>query len=133
MHAAWEKRAYEAEAALLAGAVPAAAPLRAQRDALLDALKAIAENGIDSNHYANRTARAAIAKAVGAVPAAPLDQADDDPNVVMAVTAIVREADQEFQRVGGSSRHWVRECFLPVLNRCGWQVVRAQAVPEECR
>jgi len=52
-------------------------------------------------------------------------RADDDPNVVAAVTAIVREADLVFERVGGSSRHWVRDCFLPLLNQAGWVVTRA--------
>jgi hypothetical protein len=46
----------------------------------------------------------------------------EDPIVVAAITAIVRAADQTFQRVGGSSRHWVRDCFLPELNRQGWFV-----------
>jgi hypothetical protein len=49
------------------------------------------------------------------------DQAED-PIVVAAITLIVREAAEHFERVGGSSRQWVRECFLPVLNRRGWFV-----------
>ena len=28
---------------------------------------------------------------------------------VAKITAAVRQADQDFERVGGSSRHWVRE------------------------
>jgi len=50
----------------------------------------------------------------------------EDPIVVAALTLVVREADQVFERVGGSSRHWVRDCFLPTLNRHGW-FVEAQA------
>jgi hypothetical protein len=46
----------------------------------------------------------------------------EDPIIVAAITLIVREADEHFERVGGSSRHWVRDCFLPVLNRRGWFV-----------
>lgn len=31
------------------------------------------------------------------------------------LTAAVREADLLFEKVGGSSRHYVRECLMPVL------------------
>lgn len=31
------------------------------------------------------------------------------------ITEIVRQADDEFKRVGGSSRHWVRDCYFPLL------------------
>ena len=48
-----------------------------------------------------------------------LDQSEDTATV-NAVTAIVREADRKFQVGGGSSRHWVRDYFLPTLNRNGW-------------
>lgn len=34
---------------------------------------------------------------------------------IQAVTRAVRKADEEFERSGGSSRHWVIECFLPEL------------------
>jgi hypothetical protein len=53
---------------------------------------------------------------------APLEQGDDAP-LVNAITAVVRDADAAFQKVGGSSRHWVRECFLPLLNSQGFKVV----------
>jgi hypothetical protein len=48
----------------------------------------------------------------------------DDPIIVAALTVIVREADETFQRLGaiGSSRHWIRDCFLPALNRHRWFV-----------
>jgi hypothetical protein len=49
---------------------------------------------------------------------------DEDFDLVKAVTAVVREADLEFERVGGSSRHWVRDCFLPTLNRAGFIIVK---------
>lgn len=39
--------------------------------------------------------------------------------LVMQLTAIVREADEEFQSEGGSSRHWVRDHFLPRLEGAG--------------
>lgn len=57
---------------------------------------------------------------------APLEQGEDMP-LVTAITAVVREADRAFQRVGGSSRHWVRDCFLPSLNNAGF-AVRASVV-----
>lgn len=39
------------------------------------------------------------------------------------VTQIVREADAHFERVGGSSRHWVRDCFLPMLEAKGLAIM----------
>jgi hypothetical protein len=33
--------------------------------------------------------------------------------LVRDLTRVVREADEMFEREGGSSRHWVRDCFLP--------------------
>lgn len=59
----------------------------------------------------------------------PIDQSDN-ADVAAAITAIVREADQVFERVGGSSRHWVRDCFLPMLNRAGWYVCPAKPTDE---
>lgn len=53
-------------------------------------------------------------------------------DAVAALTAIVREADQLFERVGGSSRHWVRDCFLPLLERAGWTMTR-NVEPLVCR
>jgi hypothetical protein len=37
---------------------------------------------------------------------------------------LVRDADAMFERVGGSSRHWVRDCFLPLLNAKGYIIAR---------
>jgi hypothetical protein len=39
------------------------------------------------------------------------------------ITQAVREADIHFERVGGSSRHWVRDCFLPMLEKHGLKIV----------
>lgn len=50
------------------------------------------------------------------------DQAEDSETVA-AITAIVREADHAFETSGGSSRHWVRDQFLPRLNAHGWRVL----------
>ena len=54
----------------------------------------------------------------------------DDTDVVRELTRICREADQHFQRVGGGTRHWVRDCFLPALNDAGWCV---SAAPPEVK
>jgi hypothetical protein len=51
----------------------------------------------------------------------------EDADVVNAVTAAMREADRTFEKVGGSTRHHVRDCLLPILNRSGWVVVQVAA------
>jgi hypothetical protein len=56
------------------------------------------------------------------------DQAEDS-DTVAAITAIVREADHAFETSGGSSRHWVRDQFLPRLNAHGWRVLSPLAHP----
>lgn len=55
-----------------------------------------------------------------AAPASPLENSDA---IVNTVTRIVRDADRAFQKSGGSSRHWVRDCFLPMLNARGLRIV----------
>ena len=40
------------------------------------------------------------------------------------ITAAVRKADKDFERVGGSSRHWVRDCFLPRLEEAGLEIIK---------
>ena len=47
----------------------------------------------------------------------------EEDALIPFVTRVVREADQAFERVGGSSRHWVRDCFLPILARYGGYVL----------
>jgi hypothetical protein len=44
---------------------------------------------------------------------------------VRTITRAVRAADEAFETVGGSSRHWVRECLLPALEDEGLEVVVA--------
>mgnify|MGYP001024158143 CR=1 FL=1 len=46
----------------------------------------------------------------------------EDYEIINAVTLVVRQADVEFE--GGSSRHWVRDWFLPLLAKAGWRVVK---------
>jgi hypothetical protein len=53
------------------------------------------------------------------------DNQSNDPLIVAALERIVREADEAFKqlsahRLGG--RHWIRDCFLPALNRHRWFV-----------
>lgn len=48
----------------------------------------------------------------------------DETELVRAITAVVREADADFQKAGGSSRHWVRDHFLPLLRAKGWRIVK---------
>lgn len=54
---------------------------------------------------------------------------EDDADTVRAVTAVVREADEAFQKSGGTSRHWVRDWFLPLLNKAGWRVSQGSEGP----
>ena len=44
------------------------------------------------------------------------------------ITRAVRTADLAFENVGGSSRHWVRDCLLPALEEEGLSVVKATPV-----
>lgn len=50
--------------------------------------------------------------------------------LIQRVTRAVRKADVDFERVGGSSRHWVVECFLPELENEGLLVVDRQELAE---
>jgi len=47
---------------------------------------------------------------------------EHDPELVARVTKAVRLADEQFEKSGGSSRHWVRECFLDCLEEEGLEV-----------
>ena len=44
------------------------------------------------------------------------------------ITQAVREADEWFKKVGGSSRHWVDDCFMPMLKKQGLDIFKAQEV-----
>jgi hypothetical protein len=39
--------------------------------------------------------------------------------LIRRMTAAMREADKTFERVGGSTRHHIRDCLLPVLGKYG--------------
>ncbi len=47
----------------------------------------------------------------------------DENELIVRVTCAVRVADKGFETTGGSSRHWVRDQFLPCLEEEGLQVV----------
>ncbi len=48
-----------------------------------------------------------------------IEKQSEEADIVRLVTAVIRDADEMFVKSGGSSRHWVRECFLPKLNGAG--------------
>ena len=47
----------------------------------------------------------------------------DAQRVIKQVTEVVRAADRAFESSGGSSRHWVREQFIPRLEDAGLRIV----------
>ena len=56
---------------------------------------------------------------------------DFDHTLVRDITRVVRAADVEFEEVGGTSRHWVRDHFLPHLHDEGLAIMRAKPPTEE--
>lgn len=48
--------------------------------------------------------------------------------MVRRLTAAMRVADRAFERVGGSTRHHVRDCLMPALEAEGLSVVDAEVV-----
>lgn len=53
----------------------------------------------------------------------------DEHELLKRITAAVRTADKNFERVGGSSRHWVRDCFLPELEQHDLRLVLVNREP----
>lgn len=51
-----------------------------------------------------------------------LRDAEQDDDIVRRMSAAMREADETFERVGGSTRHHVRDCLLPVLAKHGLRI-----------
>lgn len=45
-----------------------------------------------------------------------------EAELVRRLTAAMREADEAFERVGGSTRHHVRDCLLPILAKHGLEL-----------
>jgi len=48
---------------------------------------------------------------------------ETEAELVRRMTAAMREADETFQRVGGSTRHHVRDCLLPILQKHGLELL----------
>jgi hypothetical protein len=46
--------------------------------------------------------------------------------IVDAVTEAMREADKMFETIGGSTRHYVRDLLLPILQEKGYEVIKTQ-------
>jgi len=54
----------------------------------------------------------------------------DDPKLVKKITEAVRQADHDFETVGGSSRHWVRDCLLARLEEQGLTICEIASTHE---
>lgn len=52
---------------------------------------------------------------------------DGAGELISKVVRAVRKADKDFDKVGGSSRHWVIECLLPCLEEEGLEIVARSA------
>jgi hypothetical protein len=47
-----------------------------------------------------------------------------ESKITTEMTAIMREADQAFETVGGSTRHYVRDVLLPLMEQKGYAIVK---------
>ena len=47
---------------------------------------------------------------------------EQEAEIVRRLTAAMREADRTFERVGGSTRHHIRDCLVPILGKHGLAV-----------
>ena len=55
----------------------------------------------------------------------------EESNLVAKITLVVRKADQAFEISGGSTRHWVRDCFLPALKEAGLWIAKSVTEDEQ--
>lgn len=46
----------------------------------------------------------------------------DEDELLLRMTACMRKADEIFDRVGGSTKHHVRDCLLPLLPKYGLEL-----------
>ena len=98
-------------------------------DKLADALRAFPE---DPNPFTYRRAYAKAKAALAEHDAQPAQAAPGAGNgLVDSLTAAMREADETFQRVGGSTRHYVRDCLLPILWMHGITVTATPQPPAQ--
>ena len=49
---------------------------------------------------------------------------------VKIITKCVREADIIFHDVGGTTRHWVMDCFLPAIEKAGLCITKENILRE---
>lgn len=56
-----------------------------------------------------------------------------EADILVAVTRAVRRADEDFQgpQGGGSSRHWVRDWFIPYIRQEGFEIVPRGSVKDD--
>lgn len=104
---------------------------------LKDTLRNCAEHS--SDRVQELPAFKTIADLTGDLPTGPPDRSKDeirlstlneladkvrDDTITKQITKVVREADIGFETSGGSTRHWVRDQFLPLLEKAGLRVVQ---------
>lgn len=53
-----------------------------------------------------------------------------EEEAVQLLTHIMREADRQFERIGGSTRHYVRDILLPMLEQAGIKLCRVNQKQE---
>lgn len=46
-----------------------------------------------------------------------------DDKTFQQLAQVVRQADRQFEKVGGSTRHWLKECLLPLMEKEGLTVM----------
>jgi len=50
---------------------------------------------------------------------------------VKDITEIYRECDRKFSLTGGSTRHYVRDLFLPALEEAGFLIIKVSEAPKK--
>jgi hypothetical protein len=66
---------------------------------------------------------------VPSVKQPPLGDDFTEDELIRRLTAAMREADATFERVGGSTRHHVRDCLLPILGKHRLALTLTKATP----
>jgi hypothetical protein len=72
----------------------------------------------------------ALAEAEHSALAAAQGEALSGDELVKVLTLALRTGDQAYESTGGSTRHYVRECLLPVLERMRLTVVRLPPIAD---
>lgn len=57
---------------------------------------------------------------------------EHEAELIRRMTAAMREADRTFERVGGSTRHHVRDCLVPILSRHGLELRLVVSATDQC-